>query len=129
MLLKKDLLYIGKEGLYRYFNRAAKKVILKRAPCNIPATHCNTLQHTDRHLEKGALQHTPQGKHRSKGVLQHTLQHTATQCNTLQHTEREISSGGRLYCNRRCLSMRHKLLGSFVCVREGRASSRARVYV
>jgi len=46
MLLKKDLFYIGKGGLYRYLYRAAKKDILKRAACNI---HYNTLQHTATH--------------------------------------------------------------------------------
>jgi len=81
---------------------------------SLPATHCNTLQHTATHCN--TLQHTvahcntlqhpaTHTATQSLGLLQHylvfratsftathcnTLQHTATHCNTLQHTPQHI---------------------------------------
>ena len=79
--------------------------------CGLPATHCNTLQHTAAHYS--TLQHTathcntlqrnggaPRGGDHGRtalsqqgwnisrfSILYNTLQHTSTHCNTLQHAK------------------------------------------
>jgi len=64
------------------------------------ATQCNTLQHTETHIQTFHTQGLSCAD-LSNGVATHrnTLQHTATQCNTMQHTV--------IHCNKLQHTSRH----------------------
>ena len=60
--------------------------------CNIPATHCNTLQHTAAHCNTLAHTATHCNKLRHTATHCDTLQHNATHCNTMQHNATQCNT-------------------------------------